>query len=369
MVHYALDARTATPHFPGIGRYVTNLMRALVPQLNQGERLTLLYDPAYPLTFPAHHAITAIPLTASPFSVQQQWVIPQLLRRLDADLYHSAYYLMPYRPGVPTVLTVHDLIPLLLPEQSTFRAHQLFHWMTALALRAATQTIAVSEATRRDLVRHFKNIRRAPVVIVEAADSQFRPPPAAAMTEVRQRYHLPEVFWLYLGSNKPHKNLERLVAAYAQLRASAPPLVIAGVWLPEHPEARQRAAALGLDERRVRWLGAIPNADLPALYAAASLFIFPSLYEGFGLPPLEAMACGTAVACSNTSSLPEVVGDAAMCFDPRDPAAIVAALTRFLDDPALGEHFRQCSLRQAARFSWEYTAQKTLEVYRAITTA
>ena len=240
MVHYALDARTATPHFPGIGRYVTNLMRALVPQLNQGERLTLLYDPAYPLTFPAHHAITAIPLTASPFSVQQQWVIPQLLRRLDADLYHSAYYLMPYRPGVPTVLTVHDLIPLLLPEQSTFRAHQLFHWMTALALRAATQTIAVSEATRRDLVRHFKNIRRAPVVIVEAADSQFRPPPAAAMTEVRQRYHLPEVFWLYLGSNKPHKNLERLVAAYAQLRASAPPLVIAGVWLPEHPEARQR---------------------------------------------------------------------------------------------------------------------------------
>jgi len=365
MPHYVLDARTATPHFPGIGRYVSNLAYALAGQLLSDETLTVLHHPAHVLDFPVSATCRLMPVTVSPFSLAQQWVIPRILRQLKADLYHSAYYLMPYAPGVPAVLTLHDIIPLLLPEQSGARARLMFRWMTALALHATTHVIVVSEATRRDVQAHFDCTRRPLTVIAEAADPQFRPASVEAIAELRAQYTLPDEFLLYLGSNKPHKNLTRLVEAYAQLQPlNPPPLVIAGAWLPEHPEARERAAALGLDASQVRWLGRISCADMPTLYTAATLFVFPSLYEGFGLPPLEAMACGTPVACANTSSLPEVVGDAAVLFNPTQVGAIVDALRTLLGDTDLRADLRQQGLAQAAKFSWTRTARETLALYR-----
>jgi alpha-1,3-rhamnosyl/mannosyltransferase len=364
MPHYVLDARTATPHFPGIGRYVTNLARALAPLLARDERLTVLHPPSRPL--PA--GVPGHPVTVSPFSVQQQWAIPRQLRRQEADLYHSAYYLMPYAPGTPTLLTVYDLIPVLFPEHVSRRARALFRLSTALALRAARHSIAISQATRRDALAHFRLAPERISAVPLAADPVFRPQPAAALAALRDRYELPPRFLLYLGSNKPHKNLVRLVEALARLPAGlamATPLVIAGAWLPEHPEPRERAQALGLGDR-VRWLGRVPGTDLPALYAAATGFVFPSLYEGFGLPVIEALACGTPAACAATSSLPEVAGDAALLFDPADVPAIAEALRRLIDDGDLRTELVARGLEQAARFSWERTAQMTLTLYREV---
>jgi len=367
MPRYVLDARTATPHFPGIGRYVTNLARALIPQLAPDEQLIVFFDPAYPVDMLSSDAVHSLPVGVSPFSPRQQWMIPRLLHRHEVDVYHSAYYLMPYIASVPTLLTLYDLIPIYFPEHSTLKARLLFRWATTLALQAAKHTVAISEATRRDFLARFSLEPEQITAIPLAADPVFVPQPPDVITALRAHYGLPGKFLLYLGSNKPHKNLVRLIEAWAAIQAEARDvtLVIAGAWLPQHPEPRQHAKALGINDR-VCWLGPLPGTDLPALYTAAEAFIFPSLYEGFGLPVIEALACGTPVACANTSSLPEVAGNAALLFDPTQVDAIVDALQRLLGDANLRADLRHQGLTQAAKFSWSRTAQETLALYRTL---
>ena len=408
MPHYILDARTATPHFPGIGRYVTNLARALVPLLTPDERLTVLHNPAYPISLPPSDTVRTIPLVVSPFSLRQQWIIPRLLRSFHvrgvgspassaqlpaSSLYHSPYIAMPYWPGIPSLLTVYDLIPVRYPAYSSPRARFFIRWMTRLALRAARHVIAISEFTRRDFMAEFGLRPEQITAIPLAADPAFQPQPTEAIAVMRARYGLPEHFVLYLGSNKPHKNLTRLVEAWqianSKWQMAIGSLVIAGAWDERYPEARQllgasTPAALtnGFQtpvpmpaERAVQlpiWLGPVPEADLPALYSAAAAFVFPSLYEGFGLPVLEAMACGTPVICSNTSSLPEVAGDpsagagpsAALLVDPMDTAALADALRLVLTDDGLRAELRRRGLARAARFTWQQTAAATLAIYR-----
>ncbi|MCX6030233.1 MAG: glycosyltransferase family 1 protein [Chloroflexi bacterium] len=383
MPHFILDARTATSHFPGIGRYVTNLARSLAPLLTSDEQLIVLYDPTHPLSLSPAKSVQLIPAAASPFSLQQQWAIPRLLRRLaigrrsSSVLYHSAYILMPYLPGVPTVLTVYDLIPLLMPEQSSSRARLLARWANVLALRTAHRVIAISAAARADYVQYMAAPAEKIVAVPLAADPAFAPIGGRDQgsgirgqeTAVSRKYNLPERYVLYLGSNKPHKNLVRLIEAWHiavsgfQLPASS--LVIAGAWDGRYPEAKQRADELGL-RKKVHFLGPVAEDDLPALYGGAALFVFPSLYEGFGLPVLEAMACAVPVICSNVSSLPEVAGDAAIQVNPLDMDALAAAIGRVLGNAALAEEMRQRSLRQAGRFTWAQTAQQTLAIYRQV---
>ncbi len=360
MTHrYVLDARARGPHFPGIGRYVGSLAPALAAQLAEGESLDLLEMPnAEPLPLPEGAPVTRVSVRASPFSPRQQAALPRVLR--GAAAYHSPYYLMPYRPGVPTVLTVYDLIPMLFPGLVSARARLLFRTAMRLAQRAAAAVICISEATRRDLLAHFPGLDPARVEAIPLAPApQFRPQPEAEVRRVRAAYGLPPEFALYVGINKPHKNLPRLLEAWGTLPA-APPLVLAGPWDPRYPEAK--AAAARLPPGRARFLGPVPEADLPGLYAACRVFVFPSLYEGFGLPVVEALACGAAVACANTASLPEAAGEAAVLFDPHDPAAITAGVQAALalpPDPAP-------RLAQAASFSWERTAAATLAAYRRL---
>lgn len=348
MRRYALDARTATPHFPGIGRYVTNLAQALPPLLAEDEQL---------LTIAASGA-------PSPFGLRQQVVLPRWLRRQQAAVYHSPYYLMPYRPRVPTVVTIYDLIPLLLPHTVSARARLLFRLTTRLALAAAEAVIAISHATRRDLLAAFALDPQRVHVIPLAADPMFHPATADAIAAVRARYALPERFLLYLGINKPHKGLPELIDAYTKIGADWQ-LVIAGAWDERYPAVRKLIATRGLAQR-VRLLGRVPAADLPALYSAATLFVFPSHYEGFGLPPLEALACGTPVACADNSSLPEVVGDAAALFASGSADTIAATLQALIDDPAALAALAARAVPQAARFSWTATAARTLDLYRTL---
>lgn len=356
---FILDARTAVPHFPGIGRYVRSLASALAGLLDAHEQLTLLQDLTDDERFTLDNPrVDVAGASASPFGLRQQWRIPPLLA--GAAVYHSPYYLMPYRPGVPTVLTVYDLIPQLFPGSVPLRGRLVFMLTTRLALRAADHVIAISEATRRDFLALFPRLEPARITAVPLAPApHFRPQPAAEIERVRKLFSLPDQFALYVGINKPHKNLVRLIEAWGLVK-TALPLVIAGTWDARYPEASEAAGRLPAG--RVRFIGRVLDADLPALYSACRLFVFPSLAEGFGLPVVEALACGAAVACSNASSLPEVGGDAAAYFDPVDVRAMAASMADALRRPPDAER----SIRQAAGFSWERNAARTLEIYRAV---
>ena len=364
---FCLDARTATGHFPGIGRYVSNLAREMADQLSGGERLIVVRDPAgagrwkLPATRPG--VVSVVESTASPFGLGQQFAIPRLLRGSRTEVYHSPYYLMPYRPGVPTVVTIYDLIPQHFPEYVSARARLLFQAATRLALAAARQVITISEASRRDLLAAYRLPPERVTAIPLAPDPRFRLQPQEEIARVREKYAL-AAYVLYVGINKPHKNLVRLLEAWQRVESEAV-LVIAGAWDERYSQPKRRAAALGLGER-VRFLGPVDDGDLPGLYAGARLFVFPSRYEGFGLPVIEAMACGAPVACANTSSLPEVAGEAAVLFDPQDTQGMAEAMQSVLESSDGRSVLQERGLEQAARFSWARTAAETLAVYRML---
>lgn len=358
--HYLLDARTATPHFPGIGRYVRSLAGAMPPLLQQDERLTLLVDPQHPLPL---DGVTALPVTSSPFSLSQQWRVPSAIAEARASLYHSPYYLMPYFPRARTVLTVYDVIPLQHPEYSTARARLLFRLTTRLALRTARHVIAITEHARGDFIREFGVRPERITAIPLGVESAFRPATQSEIDAVRAKYGLWERFALYLGSNKPHKNLVKLVEAWGASPDTGAELVIAGAWDERYPEARQFAEAWSVPS--IRWIGRVAEEHLPALYSAAQVFVFPSLAEGFGLPVLEAMACGTPVLCWNTGALAEVAGGAASLVG--SGMGLAGALPDFFVNSQKRAELRERGLARAAQFSWERTAAQTLELYRRVT--
>ncbi len=373
MPTYILDARAATPHFPGIGRYVKNLAIHLPALLAKEERLALIVNAGAPppwLDGPKQAAqVNLLEAAASPFSLAQQWQIPRLIRAVQDQpaetLYHSPYYLMPYRPGAPTVLTVYDIIPLRYPQTVSRQARALFSISTQLALKTAARVAAISEAARQDFLQtfHAPPVRLSPAQIAAiplAAEAKFQPQPPAEVERVRQRYGLPERFALYVGINKPHKNLLRLVEAWQRARPAGWRLLIGGAWDARYPQARERAAQV----ESIHFLGTLPDADLPALYSAAGLFIFPSLYEGFGLPVLEALACGAPVLCSRASSLPEVAGEAALYFDPFQVEDMAGVIQQAAGDAALRAALTGRGPEQAGRFSWRRASQATLELYR-----
>ena len=375
MAPIILDARTATDHFPGIGRYVVNLSGALqhvAPDLE----LRLLRDPTAPALHLTLPDLPTIDCAESPFTLSQQWRVRHTLRDSRAVLYHSPYYLMPYRPGMPTMFTCHDLIPLIFRKYFKARHRLIYRFAHQLALNTAQLTIAVSQSTKNDLQRLFGVKPDRIVVVHEGVDAHFQPPARPEIDRVKQHYALPDRYVLYFGSNKPHKNLVRLIEAFAQVgtgnrgagsrdQSLGIGLVIGGHWDQRYPEAKQSAEKLGLADR-VRFIGPVADADLPALYGGAAVFVFPSQYEGFGLPVLEAMACGAPVVCSNRSSLPEVAGDAAALCNPENQAALAQAIAQIIFDPAQLLERRERSLTRAAQFTWERTAQQTAAAYRAV---
>ncbi|MFL5801627.1 MAG: glycosyltransferase family 4 protein [Roseiflexaceae bacterium] len=395
----AIDARYIADHFPGIGRYVYNLLLGLAA-LDQPHTLIVLHNPALPNT---RHDIAALArfapvelaaTAARPFSATEQVAVPRLLHRLRADLYHAPYYVRPYAGlPCPAVVTLYDAIPHLFPNEVSPRARLLFDLLTRLAIRSSRRVIAISQSASDDLIAAYRVPRARIAVTPLAADPRFRPQPPATIAAARAKYGLPERYILALTSNKPHKNLVHLIEAYAQTTDHRPPttdhrpqqnrrtaepaplhpltpspahLVIAGHWDPRYPAARELAGRLGLNDV-VRFLPGVAEADLPALLSGAQVFAFPSLYEGFGLPPLEALACGAPVLCGEGSSLPEVVGEAALRVDMHSVAALAAGLARLLSDAALREQLRAAGPRRAALFSWRRTAEATLEVYQQVT--
>jgi glycosyltransferase involved in cell wall biosynthesis len=368
-----IDGRYIQDHFPGIGRYTYSLIEALA-QVAGDESFIVLHNPALRNTrydvaaLTRHPNITLVPVDVPTFALAEQTRLPWIVRRLRLDVLHPPYYIKPYLLPCPSVVSLYDLIAARYPQYLPSPwARLAFAITTRLAIATARRLITLSAASQRDLVELYGVPPERVAVTPLAADTCFRPIEEATTLEaMRRKYALPEHFVLYLGSNKPHKNLVRLIEAWAKFRTSnfeIRSLVIAGHWDPRYPQAQQSAVELGLGDA-VRFLSDVSEADLPALYNLATVFAFPSLYEGFGLPPLEAMACGTPVVCANTSSLPEVVGDAALLFDPLDVPAMAGAIAQGLSDADLRTALRARGLARARLFSWERTARETLAVYR-----
>ncbi|HYC72425.1 MAG TPA: glycosyltransferase family 1 protein [Opitutaceae bacterium] len=283
------------------------------------------------------------------------------------DLLHdgTGSMLFTARPRCRSVVTIHDLTSLVMPGQNLrgWVSHRL---LGRRVCRNADRVIAISESAKRDLVRYHGVPAEKVAVVYNGLGERFRPAARADADRVRDRYRLAGPFLLFVGVLQPRKNVPALVRAYAAARAQGLewPLVIGGIG-PEAARVSDMAARLGVADRVVM-LGRVPDADLPALYSAAEVFAFPSLYEGFGWPPLEAMACGIPVVCSNRSSLPEVVGDAALQVEPDESDQLRDAILRLAGDPDLRAEYRCRGLARAAQFSWERCARETWRVYEEL---
>jgi glycosyltransferase involved in cell wall biosynthesis len=244
--------------------------------------------------------------------------------------------------------------------------------MMMMAARRASRILTVSHASKLDILRYLKVPASKIEVIYNALDERLATPPSEEdVTRVRERFQLRAPFILYTGNIKPHKNVDRLIEAFAILRRRRSDdlkLLIIGDEISKYPNLRRLVHRFQLHQH-VRFFGFVPEETLLVLYRLAAAFVFPSLYEGFGLPPLEAMASGTPVITSNVSSLPEVVGDAALLIDPMDPAAIADAMRRVLEDPALRADLIRRGCQRVKAFSWERSVARTREVYAEVLAA
>ena len=306
----------------------------------------------------------------------EQLGVPRECCSAGVEVVHYPYFAAPLRCEVPVVVTVHDLIPLILPPYRGGVLARIYTRLVSIATGRAAHVITDSECSRRDVVNLLNVPEDRITVIYLAASERFRPLDDGAELEAKKRhYGLDGPFVLYLGGIDYRKNVPRLLRAFAEVlrrglsRPDFPPglkLVVVGDVpdpSPLFPDVRRQVTTLGL-EGHVKFVGRVPDDDARFLYCAAELFVFPSLYEGFGLPPLEAMACRTPVICSNRSSLPEVVGDAALTVDPEDVAALAEAIERVLVEDHLKRELGERGLRRAAQFTWKKTAIATLDVYR-----
>ena len=293
----------------------------------------------------------------------EQALLPRLAARAGVDLMHSLASTAPLRGRFRRVVTVHDLIYARFPEAHAGIRDKGMGVLVPQAVRRSHRVIADSISTRDDLVE-LLSVPPEDIDVVPLGLGQVRRAAPLAEREVRARFDLGERHVLLsLSAKRPHKNLLALIGALALLPADARPLLVLPGYPTEHEaQLRERAAAAGV-AAEVRFLSWISPEELEGLWALAAAFVFPSLYEGFGLPVLEAMARGVPVACSNASSLPEVAGEAALLFDPHDEAEIAASLQRLLEDHALRERLRARGLAQAEKFTWERTARATLQSY------
>jgi len=370
MVIY-VDVSAAVHGKAGLARYAESLVRALDPLL--GERLHLFQNSLghrLPLPGFAPERVAGVPLGYKPWRAQvlaRQALRAPFSALPEAELFHATEHLLPPFRDTPEVLTVHDLIFERFPQYHKRGNYLYLRAAMPLFCRRASAIIAISRSTRDDLVSLYHVPEGKIHVIAEAAAPTFTLRSSDEIAAVRSRYWLPERYVLAVGTIEPRKNLSRLIDACGPLfeRGLIDALVLVGSrgWLVDEFDAHLAASPW---RERVILPGYVREEDLPALYGGATITAQPSLYEGFGLPVLEAMACGSPVCASATSSLPEVGGDAAEYFDPTCVEEITAALAKVAGDDALRLRMREAGLTRAALFSWERTAKETLAVYESL---
>ena len=363
-----IDARKL--HDFGIGTYIRNLLRQLARQDRQTEYVVLARPADCEALATLGENFRAVPETAGNYSVAEQIRIPLALRREGVTLFHAPHYVLPPLVMCRSVVTIHDCIHLMFPQYLPNRIALTYARVSiGLASRRATRVLTVSESSKRDILR-FVDIPAEKIdVIYNAYDERFGVEPREEdVARVRERYQLHDPFVLYAGTVKPHKNVERLIEAFDLVRKHGLDdlkLVLIGDEISKYAALRRAVHSHQL-HKYVRFLGYLPEETLAVMYRLASVFVFPSLYEGFGLPPLEAMASGTPVVTSNVSSLPEVAGDAAVLVDPYDSASIADGIERVLGDDTLRRSLREKGLARAKQFSWETSVRRVREIYQEV---
>jgi glycosyltransferase involved in cell wall biosynthesis len=377
-MHVAINAYFWNRPNTGSGQYT----RQLVYHLNR-----LVSDLDITLIYP--HVAGERPISDVPPSVKvkvvemrpghlgkvlfEQRTFPQACREVGAELAHVPYWGSPLQSPVPLVVTVHDLTTLLVRDYRRGMGARLYTALVSAGARAANHVITDSQASRRDILQHLGIPEQRVTAVYLAAGPAYKPDSELLLDmAILKKYDLPDFYILYLGGYEIHKNVTTLLLAYtyvARALGEDYPLVLAGKRpdgsSPHVPDYESLISRLGLADF-VHWAGYIDEEDKPAVYRGAQSFVFPSRYEGFGLPPLEAMACGVPVVASNSSSLPEVIGEAGFALDPNDERQMGGSIIATVVQEELAAELKQMGLEQAARFSWEKTATETLLIYSKV---
>lgn len=356
-----LDVRMLS--YSGIGTYLRGLLSGLL-SISGEEGYVLFGKDEETRRYLKNGKSQTLTWNAGPYDPFSPWLHPVKWNGLD--LFHCPHYNLPYGIKRPRVITVHDLIHLVCPELLTDRkAHWYASWMLPSATRRAAHILTVSEYSKQEILRHLKVQETKVTVIYHGVEEAFHPLSKIEVESYRVGHRLPERFLLYVGLLKPHKNVVRLLRAFSALHLDGVSLLLVG-----KRDGRYRELNMVLEKEAFRknviFLSSIPFEELPLLYNAAESLILPSLYEGFGLPALEAMACGTPVVCSQATSLPEVVGDAAVLMDPFSVRSLTEAMQKILRDSALRSELRGKGFKRAKQFRWQEAAAKTLRVYREV---
>ncbi len=366
-MRFAVDAHAIGRHLTGNEVYIRNLLSALAAHDRESEFVAYVSADDAAQLLPSRIRTRRVPV--NPF-LRLGFELASKVRQDRPDLLH-VQYTAPLACPVPVVVSVHDVSFLEHPEYfSPQRALQL-RWTVRRTVGRAAKVLTVSEFSRASILKAYDCLPPENVVAVpNAAAPQFRPiSRESAAAVIRDRFSLPGPFLLSVGDLQPRKNQIGLIRAFAQLVHAHPQLkhslVLAGQETWYAPRVHEAARQSGVRDR-IRFCGFVSDADLLHLYNACELFVFPSFYEGFGLPPLEAMACGRAVVCSNTSALPEVVDGAAILFDPQSVDEMARAMADVLLDPQLRTRMERLGLQRAGHFSWQKSAQKTLDVFQEV---
>ncbi len=375
---------TALPDRPvGAGNYILHLARALAHEIQAGPEWASLElvifaqrSKAAMLAAPCSSQVKLALVSDQPASVRLAWeqlVFPGLLRKMKIDQLHSPHYTLPFGFQGPAVVTFHDMTFFLYPELHTRTKRLFVRFMIPRSARKASALIAVSESTRQDTLRLLGVSPEKIHVIPLGVPPEFRPSdpgPALGPSDlqaVRQRYRLPEQFILFVGLVEPRKNLPALVRAFQVVAAqeSSCHLVLVGREGWRVQEVHRLIRELGL-ENRVHFTGYVPAQDLPAIYNLAEMLVYPSIYEGFGLPVLEAMACGLPVIASNAASMPEVLADCGVLLPPKEHGLLAQAVLELLRNKEAHQRYSERGRQRAVIFSWQRAARSTLQVYQSV---
>jgi glycosyltransferase involved in cell wall biosynthesis len=378
-MHLAINAYFWNQPFVGSGQYTRHLvyyLNRLVSDLN----ITLIYpqtpEQPEPEAVPPSVGVKKVPVRSGQVGkvLFEQQQFPRACREIGATVAHVPYWGAPLRSPIPLVVTIHDLTTLLVPEYRRGIKARLYNALVSASARGANHVITDSFASKLNIIDYLGIPEKEITAVYLAVGRQYTSNDSSLLeTAVLHKYDLPDFYILYLGGYTLHKNISTLLLAWTyvgQALGEDYPLILAGnkptTVSPVYPDYDKYIQQLGISAY-VRWIGFVPEEDKPVLYRNAETFVFPSRHEGFGLPVLEALACGTPVVTTTGGSLPEVVGDAGFAVDPDDARGMASAIIATVLQDNLRTELQQKAAKQAAQFSWEKTATETLMIYDHVT--